>query len=109
MKQRKAAKPESERDKLRQFQQLDDDFARALQDLDDPQSADDIPTGPPVRSLAAMEEDDSAARAETARHQAFSRQVETLLSDYQVSHAGLKALIDTLMANGLWQDEGPAA
>lgn len=106
MKYRKAAKPHNERDKLRQFKELDDAFAQALQALDDPDSAADIPTGPPVRSLAALEEDDNQAQVE-GRHQEFTRRVEALLNEYGMPHAELVELIETLLEYGLWQEQAP--
>ena len=58
MKYQKPHKPLDERDKLRQFRELDNAFAKALRDLDDPESQLAIPTGPPVRSLDALEQEE---------------------------------------------------
>jgi hypothetical protein len=104
---RKADKPHNERNKLRQFKDLDDAFSKALQALDDPDNSMDIPTGPPVRSLAALEQDDSDAQTE-ARHQEFTRRVEALLNEYGIPHAELTELIETLLEHGLWQEHAPA-
>ncbi len=104
MKYRKAAKPHNERDKLRQFKELDDAFAKALQALDDPESAADIPTGPPVRSLATLEEEEDSEVRAKAHDQEFIRRFEALISEYHVPHAALAELIGTLLEYGLWQE-----
>lgn len=105
MKYRNAAKPHNERDKLRQFKELDDAFAKALQALDDPESDMDIPTGPPVRSLATLEEEEDSDARLRSRDQEFVRRVEALISEYRVPHTELLELIDTLLEYGLWQEE----
>ncbi|GAA3895380.1 hypothetical protein GCM10022228_03040 [Halomonas cibimaris] len=104
MKHRNAATPQSGRDKLRQFKELDDAFAKALKALDDPDTAADIPTGPPVRSLDTLEREDDAK----AREQAFGRHLEALMKEYGISHAALLELSHTLLDYGLWEDRPPA-
>lgn len=46
MKYQKVQKQLDEREKLRKFRELDDAFAQALRQLEDPGSDFDIPTGP---------------------------------------------------------------
>ncbi|BBI74514.2 hypothetical protein HAALTHF_39090n [Vreelandella aquamarina] len=46
MKYQKVQKQLDEREKLRKFRELDDAFAQALRQLEDPDSDFDIPTGP---------------------------------------------------------------
>lgn len=102
MKYQKVQKPVDEREKLRKFRELDDAFAQALRQLDDPDSDLDIPTGPPVRSLAALEQDDIEAQKEE-RERIFKQRFEALLNEYGVEHFDLAELIETLLEYGLWQ------
>lgn len=95
-----------ERDKLRKFRELDDAFAQALRQLDDPDSDFDIPTGPPVRSLAALEKDDLEAKQEKQQLEqddVFKQRFEALLSEYDLAHYDLVELSETLLSYGLWQ------
>jgi len=105
MKYQKVHKPTDERDKLRKFRELDDAFAQALRQLDDPNSAMDIPTGPPVRSLEALEEEEAEQNAER-RDEQFERQFEALLTEYHIAPHDLRQLIETLLTTGRWSD-GP--
>lgn len=113
MKYQKVQKPLDERDKLRKFRELDDAFAQALRQLDDPDSDLDIPTGPPVRSLAALEQEDAAAKQEEQQQlqdRIFKQRFEALLTEFGQNHSDLAELIETLLAYGLWQsDVVPAA
>lgn len=101
MKHRNAAKPYNGREKLKQFKELDDAFARALQELDDPDSRLDIPTGPPVRSADTLAQEEDAQ----ARERAFSQRLEALMKEYGMSHAVLAELIGTLLECGVWADK----
>lgn len=106
MKYQKVEKQLDERDKLRKFRELDDAFAQALRQLDDPDSGFDIPTGPPVRSLAALEKEDlQAQQQEQQREQdrVFKQRFEALLSEYGQTHDDVAALAETLFTYGLWQ------
>ena len=47
-----------EREKLRRFRELDDAFAEALRSLDNPNKAAEIPTGPPVRSIDSLADEE---------------------------------------------------
>lgn len=100
MKHRNAARPHNGREKLRQFKELDDAFARALQELDDPDSRPDIPTGPPVRSAETLAQEEDAE----ARERAFGQRLESLMQEYAMSHAVLAELIGTLLECGVWAD-----
>ena len=113
MKYQKVQKPIDEREKLRKFRELDDAFAQALRQLDDPESGFDIPTGPPVRSLAALEQEDLESQQEEQqqeRERIFKQRFEALLSEYGVDHYDLAELIEALLGYGVWQqDVVPAA
>lgn len=58
MKQQTSRQPTDEREKMRRFRELDDAFSEALRQLDDPNNDFDIPTGPPVRSIATLEREE---------------------------------------------------
>ncbi|MGO1425196.1 MAG: hypothetical protein ACTHZY_04270 [Halomonas sp.] len=113
MKYQKVQKPVDEREKLRKFRELDDAFAQALQQLDDPNSDFDIPTGPPVRSLAALEKDDVEAKQKERQQEqdiAFKQRFEALVSAYGLTQYDLAELAETLLSYGLWQqDEVPGS
>lgn len=81
-----------ERDKLRRFRELDDAFADALRELDDPNSRLDIPTGPPVRSLEAQEQEQD----EDSRQLAFEQQLNDLMKEYAQSAENVSELLRTL-------------
>ena len=108
MKYQKVQKPVDEREKLRKFRELDDAFAEALRQLDDPESDFEIPTGPPVRSLAALEKEDvetkqQALELEQAR--AFKQRFDALLKEYAIEQDDLAELVSTLLGYGLWQQD----
>ncbi|PRY65689.1 hypothetical protein B0H98_102218 [Vreelandella songnenensis] len=103
MKYHKAPKQLDEREKLRKFRELDDAFAQALRQLEDPNSDFDIPTGPPVRSLAALEEDDATERLEE-RARLFEARLKELMSEYGQSETALSTLVSTLVTFGLWPE-----
>lgn len=108
MKYQKVHKPSDERDKLRKFRELDDAFAQALRQLEDPNSAMDIPTGPPVRSLEALEEEEAEKEAEKSaerRDEQFQQQFEALLTEYHIAPHDLRQLIETLLTTGHWAEE----
>lgn len=98
MKSQTFAKPVDERDKLRRFKELDDAFADALRELDDPDSRLDIPTGPPVRSLEAQEQEQEQQRAEDedSRQLTFERQLNALMKEYDQSAENVSELLRTL-------------
>lgn len=85
-----------EREKLRKFRELDDAFAEALRELEKPNSRLDIPTGPPVRSLAEQEAEDAQQR----RQQAFETQLELLISEYALPKQSVVVLLRTMQTLG---------
>ncbi|MCK2182952.1 hypothetical protein [Halomonas getboli] len=87
-----------EREKLRRFRELDDAFAAALRELDSPDTAPDIPTGPPVRSLEEQETD--RVDSEESRQRAFERRLRDLMHDYALPEASVSDLLQTLQALG---------
>lgn len=123
MKYQKAHKPIDERDKLRQFRELDDAFAKALRELEDPNNTLDIPTGPPVRSLAALELEEREQKEENQRltceeqrrlreeelAEAFKVRLEALLATAPLSRQELVKLINALIEVGQWSlDQVPS-
>lgn len=108
MKYQKVQKPIDEREKLRKFRELDDAFAQALRQLDDPESDLDIPTGPPVRSLAALEQEDEEIQQKEQQQdqeRIFKQRFDALLSEYGVDHNDLAELIEALLGYGVWQQD----
>ncbi|NYS61362.1 hypothetical protein [Vreelandella salicampi] len=103
MKYQKDHKPIDERDKLRQFRELDDAFANALRELDNPENGFNIPTGPPVRSLDTLEEEEQKAREED-RAVAFRERFDALLAESPIAQSELLALIETLLRAGHWKE-----
>ena len=85
-----------EREKLRKFRELDDAFAEALRELEKPDGRFDIPTGPPVRSLAEQEAEDVQQR----RQQAFESQLESLISEYALPKQSVVVLLRTMQMLG---------
>lgn len=124
MKYQKAHKPIDERDKLRQFRELDDAFAKALRELEDPNNTLNIPTGPPVRSLAALEHEERELKEEKQRltseeqrqlreeqlAETFRLRLETLLATAPLSRQELVKLIHALIEVGQWSfDQVPSS
>lgn len=107
MKYQKDHKPIDERDKLRQFRELDDAFANALRELDNPENGFNIPTGPPVRSLDTLEEEEQKAREkarEENRAKEFRQRFDALLAESPIAPTELLALIETLLRAGHWKE-----
>lgn len=107
MKYQKPQKPVDERDKLRQFRELDDAFAKALRELDNPNNTLNIPTGPPVRSLESLEEGDKRTAEqhhafEEQQEEAFRLRLSALLDTAPLSRNELLDVIHTLIEVGHW-------
>ncbi|SEM19299.1 hypothetical protein [Halomonas caseinilytica] len=85
-----------EREKLRKFRELDDAFAQALRELEQPDNTLDIPTGPPVRSLAALDEEERQKEREAM----FEHRLKTLMQDYAQPAESVSHLLETLKALG---------
>lgn len=107
MKYQKPQKPVDERDKLRQFRELDDAFAKALRELDNPNNTLNIPTGPPVRSLESLEEGDKRTAEqhqslEEQQEEAFRLRLDALLETAPLSRNELLDVIHTLIEVGHW-------
>ena len=116
MKYQKPHKPLDERDKLRQFRELDDAFAKALRELEDPNNKLNIPTGPPVRSLATLEDDERKLQEEERpsieeqQAEEFRLRLEALLSTAPLSREELLDVIYTLVDLRQWPlDRAPNA
>ncbi|MDZ7852700.1 MAG: hypothetical protein U5L98_08685 [Halomonas sp.] len=93
--------PMDEREKLRKFRELDDAFADALRELDRPDSKFDIPTGPPVRSLERLEQEELAARQdEQALQRAFEQRLKALMTEYSLPAESVSSLLRTLESLG---------
>ncbi|WP_251309871.1 hypothetical protein [Halomonas sp. NCCP-2165] len=79
-----------EREKLRKFRELDDAFAEALKQLDDPDQRLDIPTGPPAASAQSRRKQEAAAR--------FEERLDALMREYRLSPEAVVALLESLPA-----------
>lgn len=88
MKQQKKANAMDEREKLRKFRELDDAFAEALKQLDDPDHRLDIPTGPPVASAQSQRKQEAEAR--------FEERLEALMREYRLPPEAVVALLESL-------------
>lgn len=80
MKQQTHRKPLDEREKLRKFRELDDAFAEALRELDDPEARSRIPVGPPVAAPRDTLECDAAAQEKD-----FETRLQALMREHQQS------------------------
>ena len=91
-----------EREKMRKFRELDDAFAEALRELESPDCPWDIPTGPPVRSLAEQEEQEQQEQRDeaTARQHLFEARLKALMSDYHLPAEQVNDLLATLQRLG---------
>ncbi|WP_372610085.1 hypothetical protein [Halomonas sp.] len=77
---------------MRRFRELDDAFSEALRQLDDPDNSLDIPTGPPVRSLATLEREEQEERKVGQQAQQERQQLEQQRQERQRQEAREKAL-----------------
>ncbi|WP_083004581.1 hypothetical protein [Halomonas sp. GT] len=105
MKYQKVQKQLDEREKLRKFRELDDAFAQALRQLEDPNSDFDIPTGPPVRSIAALEADDHAADEAARSHEQdrlFDQRLKALIREFDLSERDVGEVIHALLESSKW-------
>lgn len=82
-----------EREKLRRFRELDDAFAEALRSLDNPNKAAEIPTGPPVRSIDSLEEEEQRRKEED-----FERRLLGLIQEYAQTPESVRELVATLQS-----------
>ncbi len=84
-----------ERDKLRQFRELDDAFAEALRELD---------SSPGAEPPAELESMQPAAEAEVALAEPdedFEQRLEALMAEYELSAERVRELLETLQRFGL--------
>ncbi|MCD6440081.1 MAG: hypothetical protein J7L56_17770 [Halomonas sp.] len=113
MKYQKVQKQLDEREKLRKFRELDDAFAQALRQLEDPNSDFNIPTGPPVRSIAALEADDQAADEVAHSHEQerlFEQRLKVLIGEYDLSERDVSEVVHALLESKQWKlDDVPVA
>ncbi|CBV42598.1 uncharacterized protein HELO_2714 [Halomonas elongata DSM 2581] len=96
MKYQNSRKPMDEREKLRKFRELDDAFAEALRELEQPDNALDIPTGPPVRSLETLDEEERQREREAL----FEQRLQALMQDYAQPAESVSHLLATLKSLG---------
>ncbi|MFG6666500.1 hypothetical protein ACGK9R_05255 [Halomonas sp. HNIBRBA4712] len=108
MKYQKAHKQVDEREKLRKFRELDDAFAEALRQLESPGNPFDIPTGPPVRSLKDLEEQESQARAQEQEN-LFNERLQALCVESGYSKKAAAKLVQVLLESGLWSGDSTPA
>ncbi|MGY6563467.1 hypothetical protein [Billgrantia ethanolica] len=95
MRNQKPNRSMDEREKLRKFRELDDAFAEALRELEKPNPKLDIPTGPPVRSLAELE-----AEEQQQRQQVFEQRLKSLMNEYAQPRESVAVLLRTLQTLG---------
>ncbi|WP_240894104.1 hypothetical protein [Halomonas alimentaria] len=96
MKQQTPRKAMGERDKLRQFRELDDAFAEALRELDSSPAAEP-PAELESRQPAAAEVE--VALAEPGED--FEQRLEALMAEYELSAERVRELLQTLQRYGL--------
>lgn len=94
MKHQTQRKPMDEREKLRKFRELDDAFAEALRELEQPDARQEIPSGPPVQPTVAPEEDPATRQ----RH--FEERLKALMREYHQPAASVSHLLQTLKSLG---------
>ncbi|WP_299311564.1 hypothetical protein [uncultured Halomonas sp.] len=88
MKQQTHRKPLDEREKLRKFRELDDAFAEALRELDDPDARSRIPVGPPVAASRETQESDAVAQEKD-----FEKRLQALMREHQQSAVQVAELL----------------
>ncbi|MCW4151943.1 hypothetical protein OM427_20710 [Halomonas sp. 18H] len=88
MKYQNTRQPLDEREKLRKFRELDDAFAEALRDLEQP--------GEQPRSPAA----ETSEATPVEREVAFKQQLETLMREYALPAESVSDLLSTMKALG---------
>lgn len=84
-----------EREKLRKFRELDDAFAEALRELDDPDARSRIPVGPPVAAPRDMLERDAAAKEKD-----FEKRLQALMQEYHQPAEQVVHLVQLLQQQG---------
>lgn len=89
-----------EREKLRKFRELDDAFAEALRELEDPDSKLEIPTGPPVRPIEEQEQQEQEEDDEAAHQQRFEERLRALMNEYHQPADSVQHLLETLREMG---------
>lgn len=90
----KSNRPMGEREKWRQFRELDDAFAQALRELDDPAVRRDSPMDPPVRRLSAQ------ASEPPLREPTFEERLKALMREYAQPEESVAHLLRTLQTHG---------
>lgn len=94
MKQHTQQKPMDEREKLRQFRELDDAFAEALRELEGCDNAPDTALEPPLLAAAPVQEDERLDR------NPFEDRLRALMQEYQQPGEQVADLLVTLKALG---------
>jgi hypothetical protein len=94
MKQQTQRKPMDEREKLRKFRELDDAFAEALRELDNPNAGTTLPGEPEERGQATSEE------GEATRQEDFEMRLNALMQEYQKPAEQVADLLVQLKALG---------
>ncbi|WP_416136995.1 hypothetical protein ACM26W_10750 [Halomonas sp. HK25] len=94
MKQQTHRKPMDEREKLRQFRELDDAFAEALRELDGPDVAPDTSVESPLLTATSPQEDEAPDRDH------FEDRLRALMQEYHQPADQVAGLLQTLKTLG---------
>jgi hypothetical protein len=106
MKQQTQRKPMDEREKLRKFRELDDAFAEALRELDNPDGRSRMPdapseaTAPPLEEHEAPRQKSVEANVEKSVEQSFEERLRALMQEYQKPAEQVAELLVQLKAMG---------
>ena len=101
MKHQNSRQPVDEREKLRQFRELDDAFAEALRELESPGSEPAMPGGAPRTSQEHQAlEAASVQQDEASRQQLFEERLKALMTEYAQPADHVSRLLQTLKSLG---------
>ncbi|APE29522.1 hypothetical protein BOX17_00230 [Halomonas aestuarii] len=101
MKHQNSRQPVDEREKLRQFRELDDAFAEALRELESSDSEPATPDGAPMTSHERQAPEAAPGpQEETSRQQLFEERLKALMSEYAQPADHVSRLLQTLKSLG---------
>lgn len=108
MKQQTQRKPMDEREKLRKFRELDDAFAEALRELDNPDGRSGMPhapsevevTAPPLEEHEAPRQKSVEDSLDKNVEQSFEERLRALMQEYQKPAEQVAELLVQLKAMG---------
>lgn len=106
MKQQTQRKPMDEREKLRKFRELDDAFAEALRELDNPDGRSGMPDAPseviasPLAEQEAPRQKNVEENVEKSVEKSFEERLRALMQEYQKPAEQVSELLVQLKAMG---------